>query len=251
MITLLRRSSDGSGDEAPGFADQLDAVLSTSTPLPPAWLGVTLGVVAFVVAITSTWARVLGALEVFAHEFGHALAAIVSGGGVHLIRLDGHDHGVTYAWHYGAFSAGVTAFFGYPAPGLAGWGLAYLVSAGKAAPALAVLVVITFLVLFVARGMLTVVVTVGLLVVSAATLWWASPWAQAVLVTALAWLLLIGGLVHLLALTRDRYIYGGDGPSDADAVAVEWFGPALLWIVAWIGISGWCVWASAPLLVAG
>lgn len=239
-----------STNEGSGFANRLESVLSTSSPQPAAWLSVIFAAAAIVAGVTGSRARYITVISTLFHEAGHALLAVLTGGGVHVIRLHDHESGVTFVWHWSRVSSVLTSFAGYAVPPLAGLGAARMTHDGKAAPALAVLVVAAVLVLLVSRGFATIATVALVGISSAVLLWWGSPTAQAVVVSALAWLLLTCEAIHLLKCGFSRYWHGLDLPSDGDALARETHLPVPVWLALWLGLSGACVWLAAPLLVS-
>lgn len=232
-----------------GFTDRLSSILSTPTPHPTAWLSILLAVVAATVGVTATRARYITAISTLIHETGHALAAILTGGGVHVIRIHDHESGVAYTWYWSRAASVVSSFAGYATPPLAGLGAAHLIVNSKAAAALAVLALVAALVLLVTRDITTVAIVALIGGTSAALFWWGSPGVQAIAATAVAWLLLVSEAVHLAGLAVNRYVRGVWAHGDEDALAEGTGIPALVWMLAWWALNAWCVWMAAPLLI--
>lgn len=230
------------------FTDQLGTILSTPTPQPATWLSILLAAVAVIVGITATWARYITAISTLIHETGHALAAILTGGGVHVIRIHDHESGVAYTWYWSRLSSVISSFAGYATPPLAGLGAAHLIVNSKAAAALAVLALVAALVLLVTRDITTVAIVALIGGTSAALFWWGSPGVQAIAATAVAWLLLVSEAVHLAGLAVNRYVRGVWAHGDEDALAECTGIPPLLWYVTWLVLNGLCVWWALPLL---
>lgn len=233
-----------------GFADQLGTILSTTTPQPAVWMSAAFAVVAVIVGITSTWARYITAISTLIHETGHALAAILTGGGVHVIRIHDHESGVAYSWHWSRAASIISSFAGYATPPLAGLGAAHLIADGKAATALAILTLVAALVILVTRDLITLAIVVLIGGASAALFWWGSPDVQTIAATAVAWLLLVSEAIHLAGLSVDRYLRGVWNPGDEDSLADSTGIPVSVWLLIWWALSGWCVWSSWPLLIA-
>lgn len=234
--------------ERGGFTDRLSSILSTPTPQPATWLSIGLAAVAVIAGITATWARYITAISTLIHETGHALAAILTGGGVHVIRIHDHESGVAYTWYWSRAASVVSSFAGYATPPLAGLGAAHLIVNSKAAAALAILTLVAALVLLVTRDLATLAIVVLIGGTSAALFWWGSPGVQAIAATAVAWLLLASEAVHLAGLAVNRYVRGVWAHGDEDALAECTGIPPLLWYVTWLVLNGLCVWWALPLL---
>jgi hypothetical protein len=239
-----------SNDE-PGFADRLGDILNTPTPLPSNALTVTLGALALAAGISGVWLRYATVLNTLFHEAGHALGALITGGGVHLIRIDTHESGLTYSWYRTRFSDIVSSFAGASAPPLAAIGIAYLVREQKAATALLIIALVAAAVLLVARDLLTVVVTVAIAVGAGGLVWWANATTHTVVAVAVAWLFLICEATHLLKEMGNRYLAGIDTGGETDAECL-WDStvifPPIVWYAAWLALNGWCLWVAVPML---
>ena len=232
-----------------GFAEQLGTILDTPTPIPSTGVAVTLAVFAVTAGVSGMWVRYITVLNTLFHEAGHALTAVLTGGGVYTIRIHTHDSGLTHTWYASLISRWLTTFAGAATPPLAGLGLAYLVSEQKAAAALLILAGVAAGVLVVARDFVTVLVTAVTALVSAAVVWWGSAWTQTLIVTAVAWLFLICEATHLVKEAGARYLYGVEMESDADFLWDATGIPQLVWYVAWFAVNGWCLWLAAPMLI--
>lgn len=232
------------------FTDQLGTILSTPTPQPATWLSILLAAVAVTVGVTATWARYITAISTLIHETGHALAAILTGGGVHVIRIHDHESGVAYTWYWSRASSIVSSFAGYATPPLAGLGAAHLIADGKAAAALAILALVAALVLLVTRDLATLAIVVLIGGAAGSVFWWGTPHVQTIAATAVAWLLLVSEAVHLAGLAADRYLRGAWTHGDEDTLADDTGIPVMVWLLAWWALSGWCAWVAWPLLAA-
>lgn len=236
--------------ERGGFTDRLSSILSTPTPQPATWLSILLAAVAVTVGVTATWARYITAISTLIHETGHALAAILTGGGVHVIRIHDHESGVAYTWYWSRASSIVSSFAGYATPPLAGLGAAHLIADGKAAAALAILTLVAALVLLVTRDLATLAIVVLIGGAAGSVFWWGTPHVQTIAATAVAWLLLVSEAVHLAGLAADRYLRGTWAHGDEDTLAEDTGIPVMVWLLAWWALSGWCAWVAWPLLAA-
>lgn len=237
-------------DTTPSFADQLGDILGTPTPTPSLAVTITLAALALGAGLSGMWVRYTTILSTLFHEAGHALAAVLTGGGVYTIRIESHESGVTHTWYRTPFSDFVSSFAGASTPPLLAVGIAYLVHEHKAAAALAIIAVAAACVLLVARDLLTLVVAGATAAGAGAVVWWASPWAQTLAATAVAWLFLVCEATHLIKEAGSRYLFGAySAETDAeDLWEITRIIPPLLWYVAWLVLNGLCVWWALPLL---
>jgi hypothetical protein len=213
------------------------AVLDTARDRPAVLVAGLLALVA--VCWTVSW-RLMRGVVTIAHEGGHALVAVLSGRGLHGIRLHADSSGLTTSsGRSGGIGLVLTFLGGYPAPTALGLTGALLVASGRAAVALWLVVVLLGLTLVQVRnafGIVSVLAT-GALVATVA--WWGDAALQAGFAAALVWFLLFGGLRAVRELQRGRR----RGPSqlgvesDADALARltgvpggMWAG--LFWLIA-------------------
>ena len=215
------------------------------------------GVAALLIAATGfvprgTWSRrvlfTAHALSTIVHEAGHAASAVLTGGGVYLIKITSPDGGHTKYWHPSWFSSVVSKFAGYAAPPLAGLGIAALLAEGQVRPVLVLTVVAMGLVLLVSRGLLTIfsVAAVGFLAFAALN--WGSVEVQLLVAYTEAWLLLLCELAGVWVLVKARI--RGRRPDTDDAVDLfrKTLVPSPVWILAWLALNGWALWVAVPLL---
>jgi hypothetical protein len=224
----------------------------------PGWELVLLtGTAALLIAATGfvprgTWSRrVLFAahtLSTIVHEAGHAASAVLTGGGVYVIRVTGPGSGVTYHWRPSWFSRVICGFAGYAAPPLAGLGIAALLADGKVQAVLILTIVAMALVLTVSRDPLTIgcVLVVGF--GAFAVLAWGPVWTQLLYAYTEAWLLLLCELAGVWVLIANRFRGHGAADDDAGALWAETSVPTPFWILAWLAVNGWALWLAVPLL---
>jgi hypothetical protein len=197
----------------------LDAVVAAAQDRPAVLVAGLLALVA--VSFRESWRLTRGVVTI-AHEGGHALFAVLTGRGLHGIRLHADSSGVTTsAGRAGGIGLVLTFLGGYPAPATLGLAGALLVSSGRAAASLWLVVVLLLATLTQVRnafGVVSVLVT-GAAV--GAVAWWGDADLQAGFAAALAWFLLFGGwrAVRELQLGRRRAPARLGGESDADALA--------------------------------
>lgn len=188
------------------------------------------------------------------HEAGHAVAALISGGGVYRIELHSPNSGATASWYRSYPSLVITTLAGYAAPPLAGLGLAALLAHGRLPLALLMLTAAMALILLVCRDLYTLTAVLAVGVVNAATLWWAPVWLQHGVTYTTAWVLLLtnlpnlAGLVLHLARSLGEDVDEGQGVDDATALAIYTRVPALVWTAVWVTLTGWSLWHAMPLL---
>ena len=188
-------------------------------PVPPS-LAVVLAAGAVAVVLVLLLWSVVGHVVTFAHEGGHALAAVLMGSRVHGVRLNRDRTGLT---EYSAplFGLPVTAA-GYVAPSGFGVAGAALLARGRGEVVLWVSVALLAVLLLATRnwfGRLAVAVTGAALVL---TLQRGTPDEHVLVACVWVWLLLVGGLVHVLR-------HGAKG-SDFHALRrATWIVPATVW----------------------
>ena len=238
---------------------ELGRTLSAVLPAPHWALVAATGMVGLLTVVSgllprwrSRWAFGLGAVGVLAHETGHALIAVVTGGGVYTVRVDSPDSGVTHHWFYSWFGAVLTKFGGYAAPPLLGLGAAALLDQGKVAAVLTFTTVAMAVLLLIARGLLTVATVLSVGVAAFATLHWGGPLLQQTLAYSLAWLLLLAEISGVVVLVKIWWHGRDHDPDevvdDATGMAALTRLPAPVWIAAWAAILGWSLWLAIPLL---
>lgn len=219
------------------MGDLLGEVWSrATTPQPPPTLVVLLGTAAvalLVVALPASWHVARHAVTVV-HEGGHAVVAVLTGRRLAGIRLHTDTSGVTVSVGRPRGPGMVaTAAAGYPAPALAGLGVAWLVARGHGAGALwLALAVVVLLGVQVRNGYGLWVLLLGAAGL-AGLAWWAEPTWQGVAASLLAWLLLLGAprAVVEMHVQRRRSRGRGRSGSDADQLAALTHVPAVVWVV--------------------
>jgi hypothetical protein len=165
------------------------------------------------------------------HEAGHALIAVLAGRRLQGIRLHSDTSGVTVSRGKPTGPGMVlTSLAGYPAPALLGLAFAALVVSNRNTVLLALAALLLLAVLVMVRnayGVLSVVVTAGVLAVVALV---AGPGVQAWFVYLITWFLLFGGVRPVFELQAKRH-RGAARDSDADQLARLTGVPALLWVL--------------------
>ncbi|MFN3866968.1 MAG: M50 family metallopeptidase [Demequina sp.] len=197
-----------------------------------------LAAVVVCLALPQLWHVVRHAVTI-AHEAGHASVATLLGRSVRGIRLHSDTSGLTT--HSGStkrLPLALTAFAGYPAPAVLGYGAAILLGTGYAFALLWLTVLVLVIVLVQIRnvyGFVVMVIAIG----GFGWLAWSAPdpWRVGV-AYAVAWLLLLGAVRAVVELHGSRRGGGGRG-SDADALARSTRLPAAVWVAVF-----WAVTAS-------
>lgn len=230
--------------------------MTWSAPTDGWWVPLTTGMFAVAITVTSVIPRtsllrrsgwVLIALSTTVHEGGHALASVVTGGGVRLIKVTRPDAGITYTWAKSRFSSIVTTAAGYAAPPLAGLGAARLISEHHAPMVLGFTVAAALLFLLVSRDLPTLGTVLMIGAGAAAVLYWGQGWLANWVATGEAWLLLLGEIGGLWAIVINR-IRSRATEDDAASLAAKTGIPALVWIIVWSVVLVWSTWAAVPLL---
>jgi hypothetical protein len=203
----------------------------TAQPLPPRWLVLASGALAFAVVVSARVWPVARTVVTIVHEGGHALVALATGRRLAGVRLYRSTAGETRsAGRADGPGITLTAAAGYPAPSLLGVGAAGLLAIGHLTGLLLLsLVLLAGLAVAIrnAYGMLAVLVTAGGV---AGVCLFASAAVQAGFGYAMTWFLLLGGVRPVIELQRERR-RGRAGRSDADQLARLTPVPAGAWIV--------------------
>jgi hypothetical protein len=204
---------------------------------------VVLGALLLAVLLVSSLWFVVGHAITIAHEGGHALGAILVGSRVTGVRLNRDRTGLT--------QSGITTWLaslpflavGYVAPSLFGLAGAFVLARGRADVVLWASIALLGLLLTATRnlfGWVSIVVT-GLLLYLAAVK--ASPGLEALAACTWVWLLLVGGLVHIVQ-------HGRRGADHAALRKKTWI-PALLWAFLFTFVALAAIVAAVSLLLGG
>lgn len=181
------------------------------------------------VVLRPTWVRARHVLTIV-HEGAHGVAALLTGRRLGGIRLHSDTSGVTVSrGRPTGPGMVVTAAAGYVGPGLLGLLAAHLVSTGRVAEVLWVVLGLLLLLVIQIRNWFGVFVLAVAGGAAFAVTWWASVPTQAVFAYTLTWFLLLGAprpVVELQAQRRRRRTPS----SDADQLARLTHVPALLWV---------------------
>jgi hypothetical protein len=215
---------------------------TTPQPLPAPGVILTAGLVALAaVVLPGAWPLARHALTVV-HEGAHAAVAVLTGRRLAGIRLHTDTSGLTVSVGRprGAGMVATTAA-GYPGPALIGLASAWLLARGYAVGVLWALLVAVVLLLVQVRnayGLWVLLLGGGGL---AALTWWAPPAWQVAVAYALTCFLLLGSPRAVLELQahrrRDRRA-GRRRTSDADQLARLTRLPAILWVGAFLVVTG-------------
>lgn len=235
--------------------DLITEIVDRATP-GPAGSGLTgWGVLAVLViaAVAATWWpawRVLRLAVTLVHELGHALVGVAAGRRFtgFVLRSDMSGHAVTVGPARG-LGIVATTWAGYPAPGLLGGLLVWLVSRGWAAPTLTILLIGLLASFAYVRSVLTGVVVVTVTAAVAALWWWRDEAVQHHVLAAIGIVLLVGAWRHLVT------VLGRPEPtSDPGALARFTGVPSVLWQASFalvLGLSTWLAVAGVLSMLSG
>jgi hypothetical protein len=236
-------------DLAAAAADLLGGFLGAQ-PLPSRpVVGGTALLAAAAVLYRPVWVVLRHAVTI-AHEGGHAAVAAATGRRLHGVRLHSDTSGLTVsAGRPTGLGVVLTLLAGYLSPSVLGLAAAAALGAGRVLPVLWVAIVLLGVLLLMIRnlfGVLSVVVTAGLLVAVAG--WAPSAW-QGPAAYLLTWFLLLAGprpVIELQSARRRRLAPA----SDADQLAGLTRVPGLVWVTVFLLLTVAALLGGAYLLVA-
>lgn len=218
--------------------------LTATVPVAPVvWLVVLFLVGCAAAATPPVW-HLTRLFATYVHEAGHAVVAILTGRRVTRIRLEADTSGTTE--HIGAangFGRFITAFAGYPAPALAGWGIVVALSDDKPRWVLAGFALLAVGLLLLQRSwrgwLVTLVVGFSVYLLNLA----GSEWASLGLALTAGYLLIASPRtvieLHLIRRRAKANLLVG-GHSDADALASQTGLPPIVWEILFMIV---CIWA--------
>lgn len=139
------------------------------------------------------------------HEAGHAAIAVLTGRKLTGIRLHSDTSGLTLSRGRPRGPGMVaTLLAGYLAPGVLGFGAAWLLSSGRAALLLALLVIVMAAMLVMIRNLFGLVVLVVGLAVVGGVVWYLQPVQQSLVAYLLTWTLLLAAPRPVLEMSRQK-----------------------------------------------
>jgi hypothetical protein len=198
--------------------------------------------VLLLLAFTGPWAR---SLVTVTHEGGHMLVSVLTLRGFHHFELKPNADGVTWlrdgSWGVGDLLMRLSGYLAPPVVGLIGASVLANGNAWGVLAAAAFLLLVSFLY---AHGALANVITALALIGVIAVLWRGSQTLQVATAAAAVWLLLLGGLIDAVRMSRT------DG-ADADMMARRTWIPAIVWQAFWVTVSLVCLYAGGRLLFVG
>jgi hypothetical protein len=227
-----------------------DEVTGTQ-PAPPSWLVLTAAGIALLVVLAPASWRISRNAVTIAHEGGHALIAVLTGRRLTAVRLHSDTSGLTVSrGKPTGLGMVLTAVAGYIAPSLLGLGGAWLLSGHRITALLWISIVLLVLLLIMIRnayGVLSLIVTGGLVFVVS---WFAGPEVQAAFAYLAVWFLLLGGVRPVIELQAKRH--RREAPdSDADQLQRLTHLPALLWVLFFGAVSLLSLAGAAQWLLGG
>lgn len=179
----------------------------TSEEVSLHWASVLAFLTCVVVLVPTTWKR-LRVIVTVVHEFGHALSGVVTGGGLRGIKINHDTSGLTTTTRrrgpIGWVAGLLTTYIGYPAPGLVAVAVLVPVAFGRAALGFFILSATLTVMLLFMRNAYGFVVTLALSVASCLTFYYASANVHSIVLVALAWFLISGGLMSTTELHKSH-----------------------------------------------
>jgi hypothetical protein len=222
--------------------DAVLAQVTAGTPVPdPMWL---LAAIAVGALLAVMGPRAVRRVDTVAHEAGHALAAVITRRHVLSVRIHRDGSGMTH--HYGrldGLGATLTAFAGYPFPGVLGAALIAASVSGNARLWGAVAAVGLVLLLVRTGNLHGWFVMSALLAVLCLALWYVPGEAFALLLAGAGAQLVTGSVGSLVAERGHRR--RGSTATDVARLAAGGRLPAGLWWLAMLAViagSGWLAW---------
>ena len=195
-----------------------------------------------ILVFTGPWGR---SLVTVAHEGGHMVASVLTLRGFRHFRLEPNADGATRltdgSWGVGDL---VMRLSGYLFPPLLGLGGAAVLAGGNAWGVLVIAAVLLFASFLYAYGGLANTITAVALAGVLLALWRGSALLQTSLAVGAVWLLLIGGLIDSIRMSRT-------GGADADLMARRTWVPAIVWQAFWVTVALVCLYAGGRLLFVG
>jgi hypothetical protein len=226
----------------------LDLLAAQPLPDRPV-IGLTAALAAAAVLYRPVW-TVLRHVVTIAHEGGHAAVAAATGRRLHGVRLHSDTSGLTIsAGRPTGLGVVLTLLAGYLSPAVLGVAAAAMLATGRVRPVLVVTLVLLAVLLLLIRnlfGVLSVVVTAGLLV---GIIGWAPDAWQGPAAYLLTWFLLLAAprpVVELQSARRRRLV----AASDADQLAHLTRLPGLVWVGVFLVLTLAAAAGGAWLLVA-
>jgi hypothetical protein len=208
------------------------------------WVLGALGIAALLVfvPVLSRWSQYF---EVFVHESGHALVALLTGKFVAALEVARRGGGCPYTAGGGCSANPATALAGYSAPSAAGLSLVAALHQGvDPRTLLLVVLAVPAVMLLFARDAFTVVVIVGVLAAIAVLVHHAGPVSQATAVVIAAAVLLLWGLRSSLGLVQ----FEGGG-TDVQHLTERTGLPAGVWVVAFAGFAAYAIYQAGRWLL--
>lgn len=188
------------------------------------------------VAVPFTWKYLISPYVTVIHEYGHAVANIITFGRPHSIKARFADGGgVTHSLRYGGFLSGIGAIFsglsGYPAPIIFGVALISSVTGGYQSYLLTFSAIAFALFILLMRnlaGFMIAIFTAGYFFVAAQS----HPWAEGMVYFAGS-VFLVAGIMDMIRLIS-YYFRGLSEETDLGILKEGYFLPQFFWLILMI-----------------
>lgn len=222
--------------------------LTLETPATNPWILLIAIIAGFTLAcIPAIWKQTR-LFATYIHEAGHALVAILTGRRVTRIRLEADTSGTTE--HVGTRGLGMllTAFAGYPAPALAGWGIAVALFASRPNWVIAGFAALALLLLLVQHSLrgLAVTLIIGL---SMWGLYSINSIISSIMLSIVAGYLIAASprtiieLHNIRSRAKKMGMHPAETHSDADSLTAQTGIPAPIWEFLFLAVSGWTIYS--------
>lgn len=208
-----------------------------SEPLPPALVGIVLGVIAVLLLVPPVW-RIARNGVTIVHEMAHVIVARLMGRRIHGIRLHTDTSGLAISsGKPRGFGILLTSIAGYPGPGIAGTAMLWAAAEGYGGASMTLLAALLAVAFLLARNVWGVLTTAAALAGTAWVLWQSDPLIVSATALGVGMFLTAGSLRTSIDLLL-AHVRGDAAESDAVSAARNSLIPAFVWCVVFCAAAG-------------